>query len=145
MSTTSAYDVFVSYRHDPSDRAWVRERLVPRLRAEGFAVCLDHDTSVLGAPIVLEMARAVEQSRYTLAVLSPAYLESSFTELENVLAEHLGLEEARRRLLCVLRVPTEVPLRIRARAWIDMTDDAAFDETAARLCDELRRDPDDRH
>lgn len=145
MTAPPVYDVFVSYRHDPGDSAWVRERLVPRLRAEGFAVCLDHDTFVLGAPIVLEMARAVEQSRYTLAVLSPAYLDSSFTELENVLAEHLGLEEARRRLLCVLRVPADVPLRIRARAWIDMTDDTGFDGTVARLCDELRRDPDDRH
>ena len=40
--------------------------------------------------------RAVESSTYTLAVLTPTYLESTFTELENVLAEHLGLEERER-------------------------------------------------
>jgi hypothetical protein len=48
------------------------------------------------------MERAVQASRYTLAVLSPQYLKSGFTELENVLAEHLGLERAERRLLAVM-------------------------------------------
>lgn len=143
MSAAPPYDVFVSYRHDPDDAAWVRGQLVPRLRADGFEVCIDHTSFRLGTPIVQEMARAVEESRYTLAVLTPAYLQSSFAELENVLAEHLGLELTQRRLLCVLRAPTAVPLRMRARAWLDMTDDATFEEEAARLCDELRRDPDD--
>jgi hypothetical protein len=57
---------------------------VPRLLADGLAVCIDVDAFRLGAPLVLEMERAVQASRYTLAVLSPQYLESGFTELENV-------------------------------------------------------------
>ena len=86
-----AYDVFISYRQQDPDGAWVRGVLVERLRAAGLRVFVDYESFRLGAPLVLEMARGVEQSRYTLAVLSPAYLESNFTELENVLAEHLGL------------------------------------------------------
>src|SRR3712207_8934155 len=39
----------------------------------------------------------------SLAVVSASYLKSNFTELENVLAEHLGLEQTQRRLLAMMR------------------------------------------
>jgi hypothetical protein len=134
-----AYDVFISYRHQEPELSWVRKTLLPRLRAEGLNVCIDHDCFRLGAPLVLEMARAVEQSRYTLAVLSPAYLRSNFAELEGVLAEHLGLEQGQRRLLMIVREPCTPRLGMRARLWLDMTDDAEFESGIARLADELRR------
>jgi hypothetical protein len=137
------YDVFVSYRHADPDGGWVRGRLVPRLRADGLAVCIDVDTFRLGAPLVLEMERAVQASRYTLAVLSPQYLKSGFTELENVLAEHLGLERAERRLLAVMYERARPRLSMRARLYLDMTDPAGFEMAAARLCAELRRNPDE--
>jgi hypothetical protein len=35
------YDVFVSYSHQDPDLTWVRQELVPRLRAAGLRVCLD--------------------------------------------------------------------------------------------------------
>ena len=99
----------------------------PGWRPKGLRVCIDYRDFRLGAALVLEMARAVEQSRYTLAVLSPAYLESNFTELENVLAEHLGLEKSQRRLLAILRQPCTPRLGFKARLWLDMTDDEEFD------------------
>ena len=133
------YDVFISYRHQEPQQTWVRKTLLPRLRAEGLNVCIDHDCFRLGAPLVLEMARAVEQSRYTLAVLSPAYLRSNFAELEGVLAEHLGLEQGQRRLLMIVREPCTPRLGMRARFWLDMTDDAEFESGLARLVGELRR------
>lgn len=136
-----AYDVFVSYRHQDPDGPWVRERLVPGLRAAGLAVFLDVDSFRLGVPLVLEMARGVEQSRYTLAVLSPAYLASNFTELESVLAEHLGLEQSERRLVAVLREPCRPRLGIRARLWLDMTGDEEVARNLPRLVAELRQPP----
>jgi TIR domain len=134
-----SYDVFISYRRQEPDRTWVRERLVPRLRAKGLRVCIDDESFRLGEPLVLEMARAVEQSRYTLAILSPAYLRGNFAELENVLAEHLGLEQGRRRLLLVVREPCTPRLGLRARLWLDLTDDASFEPGITRLVSELRR------
>jgi TIR domain len=113
------YDVFVSYSGREPGSSWVRGTLVPLLRAAGLQVCLDVDTFRLGAPIVTEIARAVERSRYTLAVLTPAYLVSGFTELEAVLAEHLGAERAEQRLLLVLREPCNPRLGLRARVWLD--------------------------
>src|SRR3954464_14517920 len=103
LARSTEYDVFVSYSHQDPDLSWVRQELVPRLRAAGLRVSLDTDSFQLGAPIVLEMGRAVEASRYTLAVLTPEYVKSSFTELESVLAEHLGLEQRHENLLIVMR------------------------------------------
>ncbi len=136
------YDVFVSYRRAEPDLGWVHSRLVPRLRADGLLVCLDDDCFRLGAPLILEMERAVQSSRYTLAVLTPRYVLSNFTELETVLAEHLGLERTERRLLAVMRERTRPRLGIRTRMSLDMTDDAEFEAAAARLCAQLRQDPD---
>lgn len=132
------YDVFISYRHREPDQSWVRAVLDPALVAAGVEVCIDHRCFALGAPVVLEMERAVVESRTTVAVMTPSYLESTFGELENVLAEHLGLELAQRRLLAVLREPCEPPLRMRARIYLDMTDDAGFDAAIVRLVAAIR-------
>jgi hypothetical protein len=135
------YDVFISYRHHEPDQTWVRTRLVPRLGLEGLRVCLDVESFRLGAPLVLEMGRAVESSTYTLAVLSPAYLESTFAELESVLAEHLGLEERERRLIVVMREFTRPRLGMRARTWLDMSNDSTFEQDVTTLCRQLRMSP----
>ncbi len=137
-----AFDVFVSYRQQEPDRKWVRSVLVPRLERDGLRVCIDYRSFRLGAPLVLEMARAVEQSRYTLAVLTPAYLASNFTELETVLSEHLGLERSERRLLAVMRERCTPRLGMRARLWLDMIDDDRFEAEVARLVDALGQAPD---
>jgi TIR domain len=136
------YDVFLSYRHQEPVRSWVRQVLERRLADAGLRVCIDYRSFPLGSPLVLEMAKAVERSRYTLAVLSPAYLDGNFTELESVLAEHLGLEQTQRRLLAVMREPCRPRLGMRARLWLDMTDDAQIDDQVDKLVEELRRDPD---
>jgi hypothetical protein len=135
------YDVFISYRHQPPDGPWVRDVLVTRLRATGLRVFIDYESFRLGAPLVLEMARGVEQSRYTLAVLSPAYLTSNFAELEGVLAEHLGLELSQRRLLAVRRAPCEPRLGFRARLWLDMTNAEEVERNLPRLVEALREPP----
>ena len=82
-----------------------------------------------------------EQSRYTLAILSPAYLASHFADLENVLAEYLGLEKSQRRLLVALREDCTPRLGMRARLWLDMTDDNTLGTDVARLAYELRQRP----
>jgi hypothetical protein len=69
-------------------------------------------------------------------------LQSNFTELENVLAEHLGLERGQRRLLAVMREECTPRLSMRARLWLDMTDDEELDANVARLAYELRQPPD---
>jgi hypothetical protein len=138
---SAAFDVFISYRHAGACGTWVREVLTQRLRRAGLTVCLDVDSFRLGAPLVLEMERAVEESRYTLAVLTPAYLQSSYTQLEGVLAEHLGLETSEQRLLVVRREPCEPRLGLRARLWLDMQSCDETDRNMDRLVHVIRQSP----
>jgi hypothetical protein len=133
----STYDVFVSYRHQDPDRAWVRGTLVPALDASGLRAFVDHRDFRLGYPIVTEMARAVEQSRCTVPVLTPAYLMGRFGVLESVLAEHLGQELGERRLIYLMREPCEPPLLMRYRLWLEATADALASAAIARLVAEL--------
>jgi hypothetical protein len=133
-----AYDLFVSYRRMAPDGPWVRNVLVPRLEVLGLKVCIDQRDFSPGVYLIKEMERAVVQSRFTLAVLSPEYLESGYTELEHVLSRQLGLEDRRNRFLAVLRRPCEPGLDLRARLWIDMTDDGEFDERVVRLVQAVR-------
>ncbi len=141
VSRRISFDVFVSYRQRDPDRTWVRERLVPALSAAGLRIFVDYQSFRLGAPLVREMERAVEASRYTLAVLSPAYLESNFTDLERVMAQHLGVERSETRLVAVLLQPCTPPLSVRACLYLDMTDEARFDEQIAVLVEQLRQEP----
>jgi hypothetical protein len=135
------YDVFVSYRHRDPDKKWVRKTLVPALRAEGLKVCLDVDSFIPGNFVVKEMERAVEQSRYTVAVLSPSYLESGFTDFEQTLAQHMELEKRRKRYLGILLEPCEPSLSVRARFWLEMTDEDEFNVNLPRLSQQLRQKP----
>ncbi|GHO90789.1 hypothetical protein KSF_008370 [Reticulibacter mediterranei] len=135
------YDIFISYRQREPDKTWVRKTLLPALEARGLHVCIDYRDFRLGAPLIKEMEQAIEHSRYTLAVLSPAYLKSNFTDLENVLAEHLGLEQSQRRLLAVMREACRPRLGMRARLWLDMTDDEEFEMNIDRLAYELHQEP----
>jgi hypothetical protein len=131
------HDVFVSYRRQEPDRSWVTRRFVPALRTAGVRVFLDDDDFRLGEPLIEAMTRGVEVSRYTVAVLSHAYLVSSFTEIESLMAEHLGLENAQARLIGVMREHVTLRLSMRLRLWLDLTDDGDFDSGVARLAREL--------
>ena len=139
---TTPYDFFVSYRHREPDKSWVRKTLVPALEAQGLRALIDYRDFRLGAPLVTEMARAVEESRYTLAVITTAYIQSNFTELENVMAKQLGLEKSQVRLIGIIRDPDlemdKVRLDIRGSLMLDMTDDEEFEVLVERLAGAIK-------
>ena len=132
--TSPEYDIFVSYRWQEPDRTWVRATLIPTLQRAGLELCADYLSFRIGRPVIREMERAVESSRFTLAVMTPAYLQGAFSDLEAVMAQHLSLEEREDRFLVVLREETpQIPLGARARIWLDMTQDAEFTAAVRRL------------
>ena len=136
------YDAFISYvdKKEP-DKTWVRKTLVPALKAEGLRLCVDFECFEPGSYKVKEMERAVEQSRYTVSVLTPKYLESGFAEFEETLAQHLGLEEGKKRYLGIMRESCEPSLSVRARYWLEMTDDDEYQINLPRLVQQLRQVP----
>ena len=139
--TGPTYDAFVSYRHREPITGWVRDVLVPRVEGDGLTALVDYRDFALGTPVTDLMATAVEQTVYTIAVMTPEYLLSTYTHLETVLTQHLGLEQALWRLIPVVREPVRLPLNLRMLLWLDMTDDARAEAGFERLCARLHQPP----
>lgn len=84
-ASDTRYDVFISHSH--ADATWVRGGLQPRLEAAGLCICVDwHDFDV-GVPSLENMERAVDHSRHTLLVLTPAWVDSERTTFEELLTQ----------------------------------------------------------
>jgi len=113
------YDVFISYSH--RNKEWVRGWLVPQLKSAGLTVCIDYESFEPGAPSITEMERAVLQSRKTALVLTPEYLQSGWAEFENILVQTLDPAAHQRRLIPVLLMSCELPLRIEILTHVDFT------------------------
>ena len=131
------YDVFISYSH--RDKGWVRGWLVPQLKGAGLKVCIDVETFEPGAPSVTEMERAVVQSRKTVAVLTPEYVQSSWAEFENIMIQTLDPAARQRRLIPVLWKRCELPPRIASLTAIDLIRSKNRAERLQRLIAALRR------
>jgi hypothetical protein len=71
-SAARAFDLFVV--HAAADAHFVRGYLLPALNLPTSRVLLI-DELPLGAVVISEIDRGVSRSRFTVAVLSPAYLE----------------------------------------------------------------------
>lgn len=131
------YDVFISY--SSHNKEWVREWLVPQMKNAGLTVCIDHETFEPGAPSITEIERAVLQSRKTVVILTPEYLQSEWTEFENILVQTSDPAAHQRRLVPMLLVRCELPLRMRALTSLDFTRSEAHTEMLARLATAIRR------
>jgi hypothetical protein len=137
------YDVYVSYfEKDPADRTWVRQKLVPRLKAGGLSVMWDGSLDWrIGWPKIDNITNAVESSRYTLLVLSPGYVASAWDQYDSKVAESLGIELAQNRFMPLMRQACEPRLGIRMRDMLDMSMDEEFDWNMERVVYQLRQPP----
>lgn len=134
--TGFAYDVFVSYcKEVDEDAEWVQNQLIPALKQAGVKVCADSELGCfrLGRPLLTEMQRAVEYSRFTLAVFSPDYLQSGFTELENTMAQFLGAETNDTRFMGLIWRDCKPDLRFRSRLLLNMQVSQEFNANIQRL------------
>jgi hypothetical protein len=105
------YDAFISYNNDDlDDRDWVLDVMVPCLERLGLRLCLESRDFTLGAPLISEAERAVEQSRYTVAVFTPAYMDGAFAQYQWVLAAHQAMESRAPRLIPLHRRTCELSL-----------------------------------
>jgi tetratricopeptide (TPR) repeat protein len=107
--TSFAYDVFVSYSH--RDSRWVFDELLPQLDSAGLRACVDVNDFQFGAPLPQEIERAVEHSRHTLLVFTPAYLESVWTRYEAHLVQTRDPINDALRFIPIRLEACELPLR----------------------------------
>jgi serine/threonine protein kinase len=124
MSPTPAnfrYDAFLSYRRHEPDRSFARG-LLSRLEQAGFSVAIDERDFRPEQTFLQEMERCIRESRFTLALLSPAYFESGNTLEESIFCKVLDLGERRRRLIPLILEPVERPVWLYDLVGIDFTD-----------------------
>ncbi|HKZ85560.1 MAG TPA: TIR domain-containing protein [Anaerolineae bacterium] len=131
------YDVFISY--SPKDQAWVRDWLLPRLEKAGFGVAVDFRDFVVGMPRIENIERAIENSRRTIVVLTPDWLDSEWNAFEALLLRTTDPAARRRKLMPVLLKPCELPQAI---ASLEAADFAA-ERHWERQCQRLIRDVED--
>jgi len=128
MPATHEFDLFII--HAATDAAFVREYLLPALELPRNRVLLV-DELPLGGLVVSEIDRGVSRSRYTVAVLSPAYLEDRWADFGVELASHLSLKDA--RVIPLRLIDCELPVRLDARISLDFTDKGRWRWETARL------------
>jgi hypothetical protein len=104
------YDVFISYSH--ADRTWVWNELLPQLEGAGLKVCIDDRDFEIGIPSLVNMERAVDNSRHTLAVLTPEWIQSQWTEFESLLVGTADPAGRTRKLMPLILRSCTPPQRI---------------------------------
>lgn len=133
------FDVFISY--SSKDKDWVRGELLTKIEQAGVKACIDFRDFTRGAPGIKEMERAVEQSRKTLLILTPNYIESGWAEIENIMAGVLDPANRDLRLLPLLKADCKRSPRITALTHIDFTEAADHDLAWRQLLTALGRAP----
>jgi formylglycine-generating enzyme required for sulfatase activity len=128
------FDLFVLYA--AADAAFVREYLLPALELPHDRVLLI-DELPLGGLVVSEIDHGVSCSRYTVAVLSHAFLEDRWADFGVELASHVSRRDA--RVVPLRLLDCELPLRLDARVALDFTDKDRWAWETARLRDLLIR------
>ncbi len=134
--TECRYDVFISYDH--ADRTWVHGELLPWLKEAGLKVCIDECDFEVGTPSLVNMERAVDNSRHTLLVLTPAWIEGEWTEFESLLAGTGDPAGRRRRLIPLMLEPCKLPPRIAMLTCADLTQPSERGVRMARLIKSLK-------
>jgi Caspase domain/TIR domain len=143
---TKPFDVFVTYCDgDDADRVWARRVMIPYLERRGLRVCYERRDFRLGFSRLKETERAVCESRYTVAVFSPAYLASDFDDYQALLAAHASIESGAPRFIPLLRRECQLALHVRMTALLDASRDPQVPAALERLTVSLRRRPVPRH
>jgi TIR domain-containing protein len=114
------YDVFISYRHGGRDTE-VATQLAEALEADGYAVAIDERDFPANAGFLPEMERCVRESRATVAVISPRYLESGNCQEEAIICKVLDMGDRKRRLIPLVIEPVSMPAWLYGIVGIDCT------------------------
>ena len=120
FNKADVYDVFISYRRARRDKRFALQ-LLRDLEHLGYRVALDERDFDASASFLEEMERCVRNSRFTLAVVSPQYLQSGHCQEEAILCKVLDMGERKRRLVPLVIQKVEMPAWMFGIVGIDFT------------------------
>lgn len=115
--------------------------MLTRIEQAGLKAFIDFRDFTRGAPSIKEMERGVVESRKTLLVLTPNYLASGWTEIENIMVQTLDPANHSLRLIPLLKTECKKPLRIGALTHTDFTEGADLDLAWKQLLTALGAPP----
>lgn len=112
------YDAFISYKSSKEDEDFVLHQLYQKLEEEmGFKLCMHFRDFTPGDIIANNIIHAIENSRRTIMVLSPNYVESEWCRMEYQKAQHEMLKRKHRI----------IPIMFRDISKADKCDSALYD------------------
>lgn len=128
---TYRYDAFISYSH--KDAQWVQHWLVPKLEAQGLKIAIDYRDFEVGRSSMVNMERAVANSRHTVLVLTPNWVNSQYSDFEALLVQTDDPNGLQRRLLPLMLEPCVPPKRISILTYADFRDKQQWEDELPHL------------
>jgi hypothetical protein len=118
--------------HADADVKFVRDDLLPAVGLDRTRVLLPSQLA-LGMPMTAAIERGVQHSRFTVVVLSPAYMTDRWASFGEQLASHRG----EGRLIPLLLAECKVPLRLDSLVTLDFREPDHWADQARRLREHL--------
>lgn len=115
--TEFKYDVFISYSH--KDEEWVVDTLLLALENAGLKVCIDFRDFVPGKPSRHNMRDACKESKYTVLVMTPAWMASEWTSFESLLTFLHNPAGKHQRTVPIMLEKCDIPEDIQIFTYVD--------------------------
>ena len=132
------YDAFISYSH--FDKEWVYNWLLPRLKDAGLRICIDTESQEfdLGIPVTRAISDAIANSRFTVAILTAAFLDSEWGRIEDDFSRFKSISERRYPLIPVQLKNCVLPPSFKYLIYLDLTSEQEWDDRLPRLIRRIR-------
>jgi len=137
MTTNFRYDALISYRRQDPDKAFARD-LLRKLETDGYSVAIDEQNFDPAQTFMEEMERCIKESRFTLAVMSPRYLESGNCVEEAIICKALDMSERQRRIIPLVIEEVKMPTWLYNIVGVNFTDADPLVDPYERIKQALR-------
>ena len=137
MAEEWTYDLFIFYAE--ADRDWVNGYLLDALEKAEIRCTCESDFT-LGVPGISELERVIRQSRYTLLVISQAYLADDLTRFTDILAQSYGEQVGTWPVIpLTLQEGLQLPPRLKMLGGLQASSSEEWEASLERLCHQLTR------
>ncbi len=127
------YDAFIAYSSHGEERRWVHITLREKLEtAHNLKLCMYHRDFRAARDLADTIVEAINSSRNTLIILSPAFLDSGWCDFEVRMANEKVIRERRDSLIIVIfskldrphtRLPKTLTRLLEKKIYLEWTED----------------------